>query len=164
MASRRLLALVASLVALGALLPGTAEAGDRRLEVLLVNMTPEPTDAARRCFAQVRAAIAADYTTIRQIGETAARRQAGGAGGDMLGWDRPSLARLHTAQLPEGRGDLDAIVLVDCRPDARRADVLVYNPAHDLSQLRLRDTTVDRRRATWLASAILRHGWNGFSP
>lgn len=158
-----LLAWTLTFVALfaSALAPSRAEAGDRPLVVLLVNMTPEPTDAARRCFAQVRSAIAAEYTTVRRIGESAARRRAGGPSGDMMSWDRAAFASLSVGPSP---GDLDAVVLIDCRPDARRADVVVYNAAGDISQLRLRDVGFDRRRATWLAAAILRHGWVGFSP
>lgn len=154
---RLLWALPFVLLVVGAFAPPRAAAGDAQLAVMLVNMTPEPTDAGRRCFGQVRAALAAEYTIIRRLGETAVRERAGNPSGPMLDWDHAALSRVAP-------GDQNATVLVDCRPDERSADVLVYNPARDISQLRLRGVRIDRPRARWLAGAILRHGWVGLIP
>jgi hypothetical protein len=137
----------------------TARAGDRRLEVILVNMTAEPDDAARRCFRHIQRSIADDYTNIRRMGETPMRRRVGHPTGDFMEWQASEFDVLQS----EGTYH-DTVVLVDCRPTERVADILVTSPADGAARMRLRRVDIDRGRARWLAETILRHVWVGFSP
>jgi len=59
---------------------------------------------------------------------------------------------------------LDSVALVDCRPEARRVELLITSPARGVARMRLRGVPVDRRRARWVGETILRHAWVGFSP
>lgn len=156
----RLLSAAGLLVALA--LASTARAGDRRLEILVVNMTAAPTDGGRACTDAIVRRIRADYTTVSRLGETPLRRLTGHEADatSFLDWPfadfAPVLERRDTR--------LDAVALVDCRPDERRVDVLVTSPSGQVTRLQLRDVRVDAARAAWVADTLLRQAWLGFSP
>jgi hypothetical protein len=145
-----------------ALFTAPAQAGDRELEILLVNMTPDPVgDEGRRCAEHIRRSIRGDYTRLQQQGETAFRESVGDeARVELMSYDADRLQRRRQ------RGDdwLDAIVLFDCRPEAGRIDVLIQSAAGGVSRIRLRDLRVDRSLLETLSAIILRHAWQGFSP
>lgn len=154
---------LAAMLALTA--PLGARAGDRELEILLVNMTPDAalTDAGRACMRDIEARVREEYAHVARMGETPVRRlvQHERDDVDFLAWPYADLRPVIE------RGDetwLDSVVLVDCRPDERRADVLVTSPARGATRISLRDVPIDRRRARWLAETFLRQSWNGFSP
>lgn len=162
--ARSTLALVLVLAALAFAEP--ARAGDRQLEILLVNMTPEPTAEGRACMREIERRVREEYSHVTRMGETPLRRLVGDAAAeDFTAWSYGDLAPV-VQRGPDGRGEtwLDSVVLVDCRPEARRADVVVTSPARGLTLLTLRDVPIDRRRARWLADTFLRQSWTGFSP
>lgn len=149
------------LVTAVALSSSDAHAGDRRLEILIVNMSPTSTDAGRDCMNEIVRRARADYTSITRLGETPTRRLAGHEGeSGFLDWTYDDLRPVRE----RGETYLDAIALVDCRPDERRADILISSPAGGVTRVELRDVRIDRDRARWLADTILRQGWVGFSP
>jgi len=153
---------LAVLVLFGLVLVSSARAGDRRLEILVVNMTPAPTESGRTCTDAIVRRIRADYTTVSRLGETPLRRLTGHEGDatSFLEWPFRDLA----AVIERGDTRLDAVALVDCRPDERRVDVLVTSPRGQVTRLELRDVRVDATRAAWVADTLLRQAWIGFSP
>jgi len=157
-----LLASLAALVtALLTLRAPRARAGDREMETLLVDMSPNGTPGGHACFTRIRRTFAADYTTLHGRGETATRAAVHDAEGDFMAWQPAALAPLK-----EAHGDLryDAVVLIDCRPEARRADVLVYESGDAVARVRWRDMALEPTDITWLAKSLVRLCWVGFSP
>jgi len=155
--------IVALAVAAGSLsaAPPGARAGDRELYTLMVQMTPEPSDESTRCYRRIGAEIREGYTRLQVTSRERLLEHLEREDGDaFMEWDAPVLEPVVR------RGDTyqDAIVLVDCRPEERRVDVLVRSPARGVARMRLRRVEVDAARARWLTEAILRHGWTGFTP
>ena len=141
-----------------------ARAGDRRMNILTVNMTPDAasTEASRSCIARVQRKIAEEYTTPSRTGESALLQRVGRSDPrEFMTWSTAVLAPLLE---PQGGDYLDAVALIDCRPELRRVDVVVLSPSRGLAHIRLRDVAADARLAQWLGARIVRHGWNGFSP
>ena len=145
-----------------ALSPSTVSAGDRELEILVVNMTPDPvSEAASTCAKELRRTIRADYTHMLKKGESATRRAVGDTTGeDFMGYTAERLSPLREG--PDNR--LDAIVLFDCRPDSRTFRALVLADSNDTYQLRLDRLRIDKGLVTTVAEIILGHAWLGFSP
>ncbi len=160
MNGRTLLALAILALCIGE--PHGVRAGDRELEILLVNMTPDPvSDEARACADRIRRVVRDGYTKVSQIGESALRRQVN----DTSGEDFMSYAgdRLQPVKQREG-GWFDAVLLYDCRPEARRADLLIHPADGQPRRMRLRGVAIDGDLATAMATRALAHGWIGFSP
>jgi len=157
---------VAALVALFCLLlaPRPASAGERQLEVLLVNMTPDAlsTGASKACVAAVKKTIAADDTHITTLGETPLRKAVGKPkkGTPFLDWPHTAFKKVRE----RGEAWIDAVVLIDCRPESGRLDVLVAPAAAGTARIELRTPTIDPRAARWVGAAILRRAWAGFVP
>lgn len=154
---------LAFLVSLALLAPAPAAAGDRRLTVLLVDMTPDASAsaAARTCVDDLRARLAADYTELARLGEAALRERLGRPEGPFLTW---SARTLGPARPRKDGSRFDAVVLVDCRPELDQLDVLVAPAADGTATLQLRGVAPGRRAIAWLAAAVLRRAWAGFSP
>jgi len=142
--------------------PRDARAGDRELEILLVNMTPGPvSDEARACADRIRRVVRNGYTNVSQIGESALRRQVS----DTSGEDFMSYAgdRLQPVKQREGTW-FDTVVLYDCRPNAKRADLLIHPADGEPRRMRLRGVPIDPALAEAMANRALAYGWIGFSP
>ncbi|MBO6935787.1 MAG: hypothetical protein JJ863_12455 [Deltaproteobacteria bacterium] len=142
--------------------PDGARAGDRELEILLVNMTPDPvSDEARACADRIRRVVRDGYTRVSQIGESALRRQVN----DTSGEDFMAYAgeRLQPVKQRESTW-LDTVVLYDCRPNAQRADILIHPADGEPRRMRLRGVPIDGDLAAAMATRALAYGWIGFSP
>jgi len=148
-----LLAVVAS--------PWPARAGDRPLELVVANMSPE--GSRPDCMREVVRVLRRDDTTIHRVGGDRVRELAGHRrdGTDFTTWQREELEPLVRVMRAE---TIDAIALVDCRAEEGRADVWVSSPSGGVARMRLARTTIDDARAEWIAQAILMHAWTGFSP
>ncbi len=147
----------------GILLPIPARAGDRPLEMLLVNMTP--ASASPECMRELTRVFRRrdEDTNIHRIGGDRVRELAGHEhdDSDFTTWRAEDL----DAAVRVVRADsIDTVVLVDCRSDESRADVWVRSPSRGVARMRLRGIAIDTERAEWLARAILMQGWTGFSP
>lgn len=139
-----------------------AAAGDRELEVLLVNLTPDALSTApsKKCVRDLEARLEADHTRVTRIGETELRKLARKTAGEpFLDWPADALKPAKQ----RGTTWIDAAVLVDCRPEARRLDVLVAPASPGRARFELR-ATVDDAALSWLGEAVLRRAWSGFSP
>lgn len=139
-----------------------AHAGDRQLEITIVNMIPDAlaNEASRQCMRTINADIAKDYTAPTKLGETPLRKAAGKTAGEpFMAWPVGMWKALGEKGIMR-----DAIALIDCRPDEHKADVLVVGPLRTVTHLELRDAKIDATAAHALAAAILRRGWLGFSP
>lgn len=146
-----------------ALLPRIAAAGDRPLEVLLVNMTPDAAsdEASRRCVREIDKVISAADTHVSRMGETALRKLAGKTAGEpFLSWPAESLRPTHK----RAALDIDTVVLVDCRPGLRRLDVLVQPSADGLARIQTWGMPLDEATVRLTAESILRRAWAGYSP
>ena len=122
------LALAATLATatLGALLahaPAPAHAGARPLEVTLIDMTPAPDADSRRCVGAIARPLrmgGEDYANLRRVSRAILLGRTGAPEDVDLG-----AVPLDALDGLRGR-DLDAWILVDCRPTERRLDVLVF--------------------------------------
>lgn len=155
--------LLGALLALAvALVPAdVVRAGDRPLEVLLVNMAP---DGVRQdCMRAIQRVLRHEDATIHRMGGDRVRELAGHRDdeSDFVSWRAEELdAAVRLARAEQ----IDAVVLVDCRAEQGRADAWVRSPAGGVARMRLRETVIDDARAEWLARAILMQAWTGFSP
>ncbi len=143
----------------------TTHAGDRPLEIVVVNMTPDGSGPlARRCAARLRGAIRADYTQLHARGETAARARAGEETAPNLAsfmtWGAERLDRLKR----RGAEQADTVLLFDCRPEGRQLDVTLSPPGGGVSRLRVRDVELDAATLRGISAELLRQSWVGFSP
>lgn len=145
-----------ALLALLVFVPG-AEAGWRELELVATNMTPDPSDASRECSARFRRALRRDDTRLRMRGETALRQALGQPAGTFREWPTASFAPLRRA------GDVDAVVLFDCRPEMQRFEALVVATG-GRTTVSLRARPLDAARVRMLAERIREAGYLGFSP
>lgn len=153
--------LAAAALVLAVALPDVARAGDRPLEVLLVNMAP--ASAPPDCMRDITRVIRHEDTTIHRIGGSRVRELAGHEDddSDFTTWraeDLDAAVRVVRAET------IDAIVLVDCRADQGSAALWVRAPSRGVLRLRLRRTVIDTERAEWLARAIVTQAWVGFNP
>jgi hypothetical protein len=142
------------------LLTTSAFAGDRQLETLFVNMTPDASssDASKQCVRAIEKKLAADYTRITRLGETALRKLARKTAGEpFMSWPAAAF------KAAKERGDTwsDVAILVDCRPEASRLEVLVQPASGGLALFRVGKLPFD---AELVGDAILRRAWAGFSP
>ena len=159
---RHALIVVVVAACLGSMTPSSVRAGDRRLQILVVNMTPTSTASGRTCTDAIVRRIRDDYTTVSRLGETPLRRLTGHEGETttFLAWPYADFR----AVIERGETHMDSVALVDCRPDERRVDVLVTSRRGVVSRIELRDVRVDATRAAWIADTLLRQAWLGFSP
>lgn len=160
---RRGSAVIVAAAAITTLVSGAATAGDRRLEVLFVNMTPDDraTKDSKTCVDAIREGIAEDYTQVTRLGESKLRAAVGKPAGEpFLDWEHPLFAAV------KARGDtqIDAVVLIDCRPEARTFDALIVPRVEGTARLRLRGRALGAARVRWLSQMVLRRAWLGFSP
>lgn len=145
-----------------ALFAAPVEAGDRPLAVLFVDMNEDSGPAARSCTDALRARLASDDTEVTRLDAAALRRLLDPVpAGPFLAWPSSALA---PAKARKDGSSFDAVVLAECRPDARTLDVLIVPAAEGRATLRLRDVAQDRRAIGWLGAAVLRRAWVGFSP
>ena len=142
----------------------TAHAGDRKLEVLFVNMTPDAASSApsKACVRDIEKHIKADYTQINRTGETALRKLTGKTAGEpFLEWPAASF---KAARERSEQTWIDAVILVDCRPETQALDVLVQPASGGLVRLTSRRIPLDAGATALISAAILRRAWAGFSP
>ncbi len=147
-----------SLVVLGA--PPAARAGDRELELTLVDVSPRGTPGSSACMAAVSAEIRHDDVDLRPMTLARLLRTIGQpAGSDYTTW---TSATFNTA---EGIPRLtESVALVDCRPDERRATLRVFPPNDHAAQMDVRDVELDDAHQHWLGTLVLSLAWMGFSP
>ncbi len=159
---RALLTVLLPALSLGGLAPSPALAGDRQLEILVVNMTPDPvSESASACAKGLRKAIRADYTHMISKGESATRRAVGDTTGeDFMAYTADRLEPLRT----QAEERLDAIVLFDCRPENKTFRALVLPDFQATYELRLDRVDLGTSLVATIAEIILRHAWLGFSP
>lgn len=142
--------------------PTAVPAGDRRVEILLVDASP-PGAASERCTRAIATIIAADYTELTR---RSAAQVAGKLGptppAAFADWTARRLAPLRTRG--RDRNDYDVVMVVDCRPDTRSLDLAVDAPPPGLVSFRLRGLDLDARVLDWLMVDVLTHAWAGFSP
>jgi hypothetical protein len=142
--------------------PFVARAGDRKLEVLLVNMAP--ASAQPDCIRDLTRILRHEDTTLHRIGGDRTRELAGHEedGLPITAWradDLDAVTRVVRTETP-----IDTIVLVDCRREEGRADVWVRAPSRGVSRLSLRNTAIDTERAEWIARMVVMQAFVGFSP
>lgn len=142
--------------------PAPAMAGDRRVEIVVVDMGDASDAAAKTCVRDFVGRLGEEYTTVARLGRAALVRRVGEVPATgFLAWGEGELGALRE-QADGSRHD--AIVLVACEPAAAKVDVLALAPGGGAVRIELRRVTVDRRRARWLADAVFRHALVTFSP
>lgn len=139
-----------------------ARAGDRPLEVLLVNMTPDVLsgEASRRCVKSMEKLITENNSNVAKIGETALRKRISKTAGEpFLGWSADVLKPAK-----KGPAGVDALILIDCRPDKNTLDVLVNPAAGGVAKIQLQGVALESSAIELVTEALLRRAWSGFSP
>src|SRR5262245_525823 len=140
----------------------TAHAGDRRVDTLIVNMTPDAasTEPSKQCVKAIETHVRAEYSEVTRMGETPLRERVGKTAGEpMLTWTAEDLAR---ARHKGEAGMHDAVILIDCRPELKMLDVVVTSADPNLTHFLLRRVEPNRKRLTLVAQAIMRRAWLGF--
>ncbi len=141
-----------------------AHAGDRELEVLFVNMTPDAVSdaASKTCVSQIKAALGKEYARITRHGETKLRKRVGvpKGGTPFLEWTSKQLK----PAIRQGETWFDTVILVDCQPKTKQIDVLVTSSVGGIARIRVRHLELNKDRTRWLTKRILRHSWRGFIP
>lgn len=161
---RSLSALVLAVAAAALLAAPAAEAGDRQLYTLWVNMTPDAASSAasKACVADLEKKVKDDYTQITKLGETALRKQVGKTAGEpFLAWPA---AAFDPVKSPKDRDGFDVAILVDCRPETQQLDILIVPASPGTATIQLRHVAIDRKLTDWASTAMLRRAWSGFSP
>lgn len=152
-------AFAATLTALTAL---PARAGDRPIELLLVNMSPRGTQPD--CMRNVQRIFHARdaQTNLHRLGSDRIRDLAGHGDDDrnFLLFERDELDAAVTAL----RTDIDAIALVDCRAEEGRVAMWISASNRGVARIELTRTVIDEARAEWIGRTIAMHAWIGFSP
>lgn len=156
--------LIAALLA-GALAPH-ASAGDRALEVVFSNLTPDaaadaPSDA---CIDEIARVFRDDEVALKKVGETRLRalvKQPQG-GPEFVTWSWASFEaakrEVHT------NGYADAVVLVDCQPSKGTLTALIA-PAHrGVRRIFVRAELGAKPAITAIGRRLLAQAWAGFSP
>ncbi len=163
---RRLpLACIALWVFAACLWSATTEAGDRPIELLLVNMTPDPVSAeSRRCSAEIRRGLQRnEVARLHQLGETAMLARTGRSDPrDFMQWPTAVLTALRTSESTH-EVRLDAVAFFDCRPEAEALSVVVLAPSGGTAHIVL-SGPVPVGRGRFVAERIVQHAWIGFSP
>lgn len=143
-----------------------AHAGDPGpLPAIFTNMTPDAdsTPASRACVADLLARLGEAYTEVRKLGETPLREKTGmTAGQPFLAWPVEALDRVR--RQPDARDGAVALVLVDCRPQARRLDVRVLPKAGGSFRIQSHGVPVKKRTLDWVFTALLQHLHDGHEP
>lgn len=140
--------------------PPAARAGDRQLELTLVDVSPRGTPGSSACMAAVSAVIREDYVDLRPMTQARlVRAITPPEGSDYTSW---TSALFNTS---EGIPRLtESVALVDCRPEERRVTVRVFPPNDHAAQIDLRDVALDEAHQRWVGTLVLSLAWMGFSP
>jgi len=137
-------------------------AGDRPLEVLFVNMTPDAlaTKRSDECVKQIRHALGKDID-FQRTGETRLRKRVRKTNGEpFLDWPDATYERA-TSNPSWG---IDTLVLVDCRPETNILN-LAHSPAnHGVTKIRMHSVNLTKTTTKWIGRAIRPRIWVGFSP
>jgi hypothetical protein len=144
-----------------------AHAGDRKAGIVYSNFTPDAQSApaSRQCSAAIEKQLAAEYATVYKLGEAAIRKLAGAPSGSrFFEWPKDRWAPIQKPGKHSKDDTVDAIVLVDCRPEAKQLDVALVPPTGAIVRITWRDTPLDARAITVVADAIVQRMFAGFSP
>lgn len=156
-----------ALLALALLGSGIAEAGDRKAGIVFSNFTPDAqsTPASRACSAAIEKQLAAEYATVYKQGETALRRLAGApAGSRFVDWTKERYEPIRKPGKHSKDDTVDVIVIVDCRPEAKRLEVAMVPPSGAIVRMLLRETPLDAAAIALVADGIVQRAWAGFNP
>jgi hypothetical protein len=155
-----------SLIALATLswLP-LAHAGDRELELLVVDMTPDAlsTPASSQCVGQIVQELQQGYTHVKRMGETKLRKQTGkhGDSASFLTW---KATEFDGPRFLTQDSWFDSAILIDCRPEVLQLDILVVPNRWGAVRMRLRKLEFIQPRLKLIAATLLSYGWGHFSP
>lgn len=138
-------------------------AGDRQLELLFINMTPDALadPASDACVSDFEKQVRQGYVHLRRMGETRFRRlvHKPDRSESFLAWTG---AQLRPAR-ERGEAWTDTVILVDCRPVEDRLDILVASPDGGTTAIRSRRLPLSPKRLAWLVQELWRHAWAGFN-
>ena len=153
------LALVAAALIITAAAP--ARAGWRPLELMLID-AGQGGAAGKRCVDRVAAYFKAqgeDVALVRRDLAALRRKLPAALPPSVLAWTDAETAALRPANAPVV---YDAIVVIDCRPDARTLDVVIDPTPDGVATLRLRAVALDAPVLEWVARRIQAAAYVGF--
>lgn len=158
-------ALLLTILTLVAGLPNVAEAGDRELQVLLVQVGGQ-TDAEDDCFRQIRRAVTDGYTEVTWASDERVAEQFGLDISDFLvqWFDYPDESFSSAMNAIESDDEhFDAMILIQCQPETWLVRIVVKAPS-GVFRFRVESVPIDGEFGQQLGELILRHGWIGFVP
>ncbi len=159
-----ILAAMAAVLVVIALLatPRPARAGDRPLEVLLVNMAPR---AARQdCLRAAMRSFPRREANVSRMGSERVRELAGHGDDDVSFLDFRAEELDAAVRLVRSEAPIDAVILLDCRAEESRVAAWIRSPNRAVTRLSLERTVIDEARAAWIGQALARAAWIGFTP
>jgi hypothetical protein len=143
---------------------GTVRAGDRELEVMLVDLTPVALrDASEtQCINRFAKSMRAE-ARVRVLAEAEFRKRTKKVADTrpFLGW---KAEEVEGARVLDQHTAMDSIVLVDCRPADKQLDVLVVPNPDATVRLRLRARALTDARIATIAESAVRYAWVSFVP
>lgn len=153
------LALVAAALIITAAAP--ARAGWRPLELMLID-AGQGGAAGKRCVDRVAAYFKAqgeDVALVRRDLAALRRKLPAALPPSVLAWTDAETAALRPANAAVV---YDAIVVIDCRPDARAFDVVIDQSVPGVTTRRLRGVAIDGPVIDWMARRIQAAAYVGF--
>ena len=138
-----------------------ARAGWRPLELMLID-AGQGGAAGKRCVDRVAAYFKAqgeDVDLVRRDLAAVRGKLPATLPASVLAWTDAETAALRTRK---GDDPLDAIVVIDCRPDARTLDVVIDPTPDGVATLRLRAVALDAPVLDWVARRIQAAAYVGF--
>jgi hypothetical protein len=143
--------------------PRLADAGWRPIETLLVD-AGDGTDASKGCVDTIARRLreaGEDIALVRKRLDQVAKRLPGTPPASVLDWTETQLGPLRPIDAYEV---FDAVIVVDCRPDAHALDVAIDPPATGVTTLRVRALPLDRATLEWVSDRTQSASWAGFEP
>jgi hypothetical protein len=139
-------------------------AGDRELEVMIVDLTPSTLRDAdqKQCLARFTHGVRSE-ARVHSVREADFRKRARKLddASPFLGWKAPDV---EGARILDQHTAVDSIVLVDCRPRDKRVDLLVVPNDSATVRMQLRERALTEARITTLATSAVRYSWVSFVP
>jgi hypothetical protein len=138
-----------------------ARAGWRPLELMLID-AGQGGAAGKRCVDRVAGFFKAqgeDVDLVRRDLAAVRARLPSTLPPSVLAWTDAATAALRPRK---GDDPFDAIVVIDCRPDARTLDVVIDPTPDGVTALRLRAVALDAPVIEWVARQIQAAAYVGF--
>ena len=141
-----------------------AQAGDRELEVMIVDLTPSTLRDAdqKQCLARFTRGVRKE-ARVHSLSEADFRKRVKKVddASPFLDWKAPDL---EGARILDEHTAMDSIALLDCRPRDKHLDLLLVPNDSATVRMQLRARALTEARIATLAASAVRYSWVSFVP